>query len=37
MSIWNARLQLVNGLPDSLKTKAKGVLLVRGHCVSDML
>ena len=30
MSILNPRLQVVNGLPDSPKTKAKGVLLVRG-------
>ena len=30
MSILNHRLQVVNGLPDSPKTEAKGVLLVRG-------
>ena len=30
MSILNPRLQVVNGLPDSPKTEAKGVLLVRG-------
>ena len=30
MSIMNPRLQVFNGLPDSPKTKAKGVLLVRG-------
>ena len=30
MSIRNARLQIVNGLPDSPKMEAKGVLLVRG-------
>ena len=30
MSVLNPRLQVVNGLPDSLKTEAKGVLLVRG-------
>ena len=30
MSVWNARLQIVNRLPDSPKTEAKGVLLVRG-------
>ena len=30
MSVLNPRLQVVNGLPDSPKTKAKGVLLVRG-------
>ena len=30
MSVMNPRLQVVNGLPDSPKTKAKGVLLVRG-------
>ena len=26
----NSRLQIVNGLPDSPKTEAKGALLVRG-------
>ena len=30
MSVLNPRLQVVNRLPDSPKTKAKGVLLVRG-------
>ena len=30
MSVLNPRLQIVNGLPDSPKTEAKGVLLVRG-------
>ena len=30
MSILSPRLQIVNGLPDLLKTEAKGVLLVRG-------
>ena len=30
MSVRNAQLQIVNGLPDSPKTEAKGVLLVRG-------
>ena len=30
MSVMNPRLQVVNGLPDSPKTEAKGVLLVRG-------
>ena len=30
MSVLNLGLQVVNGLPDSPKTKAKGVLLVRG-------
>ena len=30
MSVLNPRLHIVNGLPDSPKTKAKGVLLVRG-------
>ena len=30
MSIRNTRLQLINGLPDSPKTEAKGTLLVRG-------
>ena len=30
MSILDSRLQFVNGLPDSHKTKAKGVILVRG-------
>ena len=30
MSILNPRLQVVNGLPDSPKTEAKGMLLVRG-------
>ena len=29
-SILDSRLQLVNGLPDSPKTEAKGVILVRG-------
>ena len=30
MLVWNAWLQIVNGLPDSLKKEAKGALLVRG-------
>ena len=30
MSVLNPRLQVINGLPDSLKTEAKGVFLVRG-------
>ena len=30
MSVLSPRLQIVNGLPDSPKTEAKGVLLVRG-------
>ena len=30
MSVRNARLQIVNGLPDSPKMEAKGALLVRG-------
>ena len=30
MSVLSPRLQIVNGLPDSPKTKAKGALLVRG-------
>ena len=30
MSVRNARLQLINGLPDLPKTEAKGALLVRG-------
>ena len=30
MSVLNPRLQVVNGLPDSPKTEAKGVLLLRG-------
>ena len=30
MSILSPRLQIVNGLPDSSKTEAKGALLVRG-------
>ena len=30
MSILSPRLQIMNGLPDSSKTEAKGVLLVRG-------
>ena len=30
MSVLNPRLQVVNGLLDSPKTEAKGVLLVRG-------
>ena len=30
MLVLNPRLQVVNRLPDSLKTEAKGVLLVRG-------
>ena len=30
MSVWSARLQIVNGLPDSPKMEAKGALLVRG-------
>ena len=29
MSVMNPQLQVVNGLPDSPKTEAKGVLLVR--------
>ena len=29
MSVLNTRLQVVNGLPDSPKAEAKGVLLVR--------
>ena len=33
MSVLSPWLQIVNGLPDSLKTKAKGVLLVRGPWV----
>ena len=31
MSVLNPKLQVVNGLPDSPKTDAKGVFLVRGH------
>ena len=30
MSTLDSRLQFVNGLPDSPKTEAKGVILVRG-------
>ena len=30
MSVLSPWLQIVNGLPDSPKTEAKGVLLVRG-------
>ena len=30
MLVLSPRLQIVNGLPDSSKTEAKGVLLVRG-------
>ena len=30
MSIMDSRLQFVNKLPDSPKTEAKGVILVRG-------
>ena len=30
MSVLSPRFQIVNGLPDSPKTEAKGVLLVRG-------
>ena len=30
MSVLSHRLQIVNGLPDSPKTEAKGALLVRG-------
>ena len=30
MSVWNAQFQLVDGLPDSPKTEAKGALLLRG-------
>ena len=30
MFVRNALLQIVNGLPDSPKTEAKGALLVRG-------
>ena len=30
MSVLSPRLQIVNGFPDSPKTKAKGALLVRG-------
>ena len=30
MSVWSVRLQIVNGLPDSPKTEAKGAVLVRG-------
>ena len=30
MSVMNPRLQIVNELPDSLKTEAKGAILVRG-------
>ena len=30
MLVLNPLLQIVNGLPDSPKTEAKGVLLVRG-------
>ena len=30
LSILDSRIQFVNGLPDSPKTEAKGVILVRG-------
>ena len=30
MSVLSPRLQILNGLPDSPKTEAKGALLVRG-------
>ena len=30
MSVLSPRLQIVNGLPDSRKTEAKGTLLMRG-------
>ena len=30
MSVLSPRLQIMNGLPDSPKTEAKGALLVRG-------
>ena len=30
MSILDSRLQFVNGLPDSPKTEANGIILVRG-------
>ena len=30
MSVLSPRLQIVNGLPDSPKTEAKGAFLVRG-------
>ena len=30
MSILDSQLQFVNGLPDSPKTEAKGVIIVRG-------
>ena len=30
MLVLSSRLQIVNGLPDSPKTEAKGALLVRG-------
>ena len=30
MSVLKPQLQVVNGLPDSPKTEAKGILLVRG-------
>ena len=33
MSVLSPRLQIINGLPDSPKTKAKGALLVRGPWV----
>ena len=33
MSVLSPQLQIVNGLPDSLKTEAKGALLVRGPWV----
>ena len=32
MSVLSPLLQIVNGLPDSPKTEAKGALLVRGPC-----
>ena len=31
MSVLSPRFQIVNGLPDSPKTEAKGALLMRGH------
>ena len=34
MYVLNLQLQVVNGLPDSPKTEAKGVLLVRGPGMS---
>ena len=32
LSILDSWLQFMNGLPDSPKTEAKGVILVRGPC-----